>query len=359
MYDIPSRPTLDKSVPISTSTAKSRLELTKPSAAAWDAFVTAQPHAHLLQLSSWGDLKSRFGWKSKLIALAHEDEIRAGALVLLKRLPLGFGEMAYVPMGGYLTDSELYPQLWQAIRNETGASFLKLEPGNFPAAADHDLASMGFQPSPQTIQPRSTIIIDITADDDTILKRMNQGTRRKIRKSLSNEVIIEAGSRADLEDVNHLMQETGERNAFGVHSSAYFDAVYEIFMPRYGVMLLARHAGDLLAAIMVFVLGDTAWYLYGASARTKGNLYASYGIQWAAIQWAKQRGCRYYDLWGVPDLDAATLEATFKDRKDGLWGVYGFKRGWGGEIRRSLGAWDLAFNPLVYTAYRTALKLRR
>ena len=48
-----------------------------------------------------------------------------------------------------------------------------------------------------------------------------------------------------------------------------------------------------------------------------------------------------------------------RDRKDGLWGVYGFKRGWGGEVRRSLGTWDLAWNPLVYAAYRAALKLRR
>jgi len=147
------------------------------------------------------------------------------------------------------------------------------------------------------------------------------------------------------------------RNAFGVHNEAYFAGVFELLLPKYGTLLLARREGDLLAAIMVFGLGETAWYLYGASARGKGNLYATYGIQWAAIQWAKQRGCRYYDLWGVPDHDEATLEAQFKDRGDGLWGVYGFKRGWGGEVRRSLGAWDKALNPLVYAAYRAAIKL--
>ena len=72
----------------------------------------------------------------------------------------------------------------------------------------------------------------------------------------------------------------------------------------------------------------------------------------------KKRGCRYYDLWGVPDHDEATLEAQFKERGDGLWGVYGFKRGWGGEVRRSLGAWDKALNPLVYAAYRAAIRLK-
>ncbi len=33
------------------------------------------------------------------------------------------------------------------------------------------------------------------------------------------------------------------------------------------------------------------------------------------------------------------LEEQFIDRSDGLWGVYRFKRGFGGEVRRTIGAW--------------------
>ena len=325
---------------------------------AWDQFVHSQQRAHLLQLSRWGELKAQFGWESQIVALREGSQICAGALVLLKRLPLGAGKMAYVPMGGYADDNARYPILWDAIRKRTGAAFLKLEPGNFPAGEDLDLAAIGFQPSPQTIQPPRTIIIGIAGDDHSIMKRMNQGTRRKIRKSLKNDIVYRQGDRADVADFARLIGQTGERNAFGVHSEAYFEAVFDLFLPQNGALLLAEHEGDLLAAIMVFALGGTAWYLYGASSRAKGNLYATYGIQWAAIQWAKGRACRYYDLWGVPDYDEATLESEFKERTDGLWGVYGFKRGWGGELRRSMGAWDLAWNPLIYAAYRAALKIR-
>lgn len=328
-----------------------------PRAADWDRFVAAQPRAHLLQLSAWGALKSQFEWDARIVALGTSEEILAGALVLLKRLPLGLGKLAYAPMGGYAVDPALYPPLWDLIGRETGAAFIKLEPGYFPPGAAPNLAQMGFRESPQTIQPPRTIVIDIGEDDETIMRRMNQGTRRKIRKSLKSGIAFEEGARADLSAFSHLMAQTGERNAFGVHSQVYFEKVFEHLLPTYGTLLLARHEGELLAAIMVFALGETAWYLYGASSRNKRNLYATYGIQWAAIQWAKQRGCRYYDLWGVPDVDEATLEAQFKERSDGLWGVYGFKRGWGGEVRRSLGAWDKTFNPLVYAAYRAAIKL--
>ncbi len=343
------------SLPISQQI--SDIALIQPSAADWDRFVRAQPRAHLLQLSAWGALKSQFGWGAKMVALGTGEAIQAGALVLLKRLPLGLGKMAYVPMGGFATDPSFYPLLWDAVGGETGAAFIKLEPGCYPPGRAPDLARMGFRDSPQTIQPPRSIVIDIAGADETIMKLMNQGTRRKIRKSLKSGVEIAEGARADISAFSRLMTQTGERNAFGVHSEAYFDKVFESLLPEYGTLLLARHEGDLLAAIMVFALGENAWYLYGASSRVKAHLNATYGIQWAAIQWAKKRGCRYYDLWGVPDHDEATLEAGFKDRGDGLWGVYGFKRGWGGEVRRSLGAWDKALNPLVYAAYRAAIKL--
>lgn len=330
----------------------------QPNDADWDRFVRGQPRAHLLQLSAWGALKSQFGWDARIVALGIGAEIQAGALVLSKPLPFGLGKMAYVPLGGYAIDPLLYPRLWDLVGRETGAAFIKLEPGHFEAGEAPELARIGFQESPQTIQPARTIVIDIAADDETILRRMNQGTRRKIRKSLRSGIDFTEGAPADLSAFSRLMAQTGERNAFGVHNDAYFAAVFELLLPEYGTLLLARHEGDLLAAIMVFALGENAWYLYGASARVKSNLYATYGIQWAAMQWAKQRGCRYYDLWGVPDHDEAALEAGFQERSDGLWGVYGFKRGWGGAVRRSLGAWDKARNPLLYAAYRAALALK-
>ncbi len=78
----------------------------------------------------------------------------------------------------------------------------------------------------------------------------------------------------------------------------------------------------------------------------------TYLLQFEAMRWAKRQGCAEYDLWGVPDADEAALEANFTGRSDGLWGVYRFKRGFGGELLRSAGAWDRAYLPPVYPLYR-------
>ena len=147
-------------------------------------------------------------------------------------------------------------------------------------------------------------------------------------------------------------------NDFGVHESAYYKLMYELFVPEHATLILAEHEGTTLAANLVISVGDTAIYLEGASSNEKRKLMAAYGVQWEAIQWAQKRGCSYYDMWGIPDEDESILEENFQDRSDGLWGVYRFKRGWGGDVVRSAGAWDYVYNNFIYSAYKTALKLR-
>jgi peptidoglycan pentaglycine glycine transferase (the first glycine) len=107
---------------------------------------------------------------------------------------------------------------------------------------------------------------------------------------------------------------------------------------------------------MIFVNGERAWYFYGASNNEQRNLMPTYLVQWEAMRWARQRGCKEYDLWGVPDADLQRLEAEFKTRSDGLWGVYRFKRGFGGQLRRSLEPWERVFNPWLYKLYRWQVK---
>jgi lipid II:glycine glycyltransferase (peptidoglycan interpeptide bridge formation enzyme) len=110
---------------------------------------------------------------------------------------------------------------------------------------------------------------------------------------------------------------------------------------------------------MVFRRGARAWYFYGASSEAERSRMPAYLVQWEAMRWAIRHGCREYDLWGVPDADEAQLEAQFTERSDGLWGVYRFKRGFGGQLVRSAGAWDRVYLPPLYALYRVWLGRRQ
>lgn len=338
------------------------MERTIPTPAQWDAFVRQHPRAHLLQLSAWGELKSAFGWQQARIALTESGQIVAGAQLLFRSLPFRLGTFAYLPFGGYVTHTHQWSSLWEAVQHiaqQHSARFLKWEAGIYLESPAPNALQWGFRPSPQTIQPPRTIYLDLTADEETLLARMNQGTRRKVRQSLKNEVRYYHASAEQVSQFTALMQTTGTRNAFGVHESAYYEQAYALFVPKDATLILAEHEGDILAGVFVFAVGDTAWYLYGASGNVKRNLMASYGVQWQAILWAKARGCRYYDMWGIPDEEESTLETQFETRQDGLWGVYGFKRGWGGRIVRAETTQDLPYSTLLYTAYQLAVKWRK
>lgn len=77
----------------------------------------------------------------------------------------------------------------------------------------------------------------------------------------------------------------------------------------------------------------------------------AYPLQLEAMKWAKSAGCETYDLWGIPDEEEETLETEFETRNDGLWGVYRFKRGFGGKIMRSASAWEKIYQPALYNLY--------
>ena len=103
----------------------------------------------------------------------------------------------------------------------------------------------------------------------------------------------------------------------------------------------------------------SSWYFYGASGNEHRDKMPTYLLQWEAMRWAKSLGCTTYDLWGVPDEDAEKLEAEFAERRDGLWSVYRFKRGFGGRLVRSVGAWDRVYAPLRYRLLDTGYSILR
>ncbi|MCL4267447.1 MAG: peptidoglycan bridge formation glycyltransferase FemA/FemB family protein [Anaerolineae bacterium] len=334
----------------------------------WDAFVAAHPQGSLLQTTGWARLKNRFGWRSHRVWLKRDGCIAAGAQLLYKSAALGLMKMAYIPHGPLVdwTDAEQTAVLFNQIDHsvyERRAAIVKMEPlvwqeDMSPTAWQAICQQHELRPETDTIQPPQTVIVDLRPSLDDILAAMKQKTRYNIRLAAKKGVTTRLGSRRDLPAFVQLMQLTGQRDGFGIHTPLYYQAAYEIFAETGQAALwlaeLEEQAGMAkpLAAIMVFTLGTSAYYLYGASGNEERERMPNYAVQWAAIEWAKNQGCQTYDLWGIPDAPEAELEANFTNRHDGLWGVYRFKRGFGGQIKRTVGATDRVYNNLAYKLYQ-------
>ena len=302
---------------------------------------------HLLQSALWGKFKAGFGWKPEVFR-----STSAQAQVLFRRLPLGLS-LAYLPKGPVGTDwASLWAQI-DAVCKQHRAVFLQVEPDLAEGDLTNDLTDQmqGFSVEPHTIQPRSTILVDLTTDEDELLSRMKQKTRYNIRLAEKKGVVVRESD--DIQGFYQLMQTTGTRDGFAVHDISYYQRAYEIFSPSGACVLLgAFHDDQPLAYLMLFLSGVRSWYFYGASDDASRNLMPTYLLQWEAMRWSKAHGAAFYDLWGIPDASEDELEQKFMERSDGLWGVYRFKRGFGGEVVRSAPAFIRVYKPLLYRVYQ-------
>jgi lipid II:glycine glycyltransferase (peptidoglycan interpeptide bridge formation enzyme) len=320
----------------------------------WNQFLLSHhPNAHLLQSGEWGELKSAFGWQPVRITSGN-----TGVQILFRKLALGF-TIGYIPKAIVsealpLTEDALWNEI-DAVCQKNKAVFLKLEPDQWEDEAS--TTPYTLPPSPHNIQPPRTILVDLRQSEGEILARMKQKTRYNIRLAEKKGVTVRPWQ--DLEAFHRMMLITAERDGFGVHSLAYYRRAYELFHPKdLGELLVAEYQGKPLAALFVARYGKRAYYLYGASTDEERSRMPTYLLQWEAIKWSKARGCEEYDLWGVPDADEATLEANFETRRDGLWGVYRFKRGFGGVLKRAVQAMDRIYHPLLYRAYLKLIRKR-
>ena len=328
----------------------------------WDEFVASHPRGSLLQSTKWAQLKSRFGWSSRRVWLRQDGELVAGAQLLVRSAALGLVKIGYIPHGPLVNweDDEQVAILLNQIdlaAYEYRAGLLKIEPylwqtemsaARWEAICErHDLVT-----ETDFIQPPRTLLVDLRPPEQDILMAMKSKTRYNIRLAGRKDVVVRKGTEKDIPIFNGLMQITSDREEFGVHEPHYYKSAYEIFAPDHAALFIAQYEDTPLAALMVFALGDTASYLYGASSSEERQRMPTYALQWAAMRWARDRGCAWYDLGGVPDYPEETLETEFTERNEGLWGVYRFKRGFGGELRRTVGAADRVYNRLLYRLYK-------
>jgi peptidoglycan pentaglycine glycine transferase (the first glycine) len=336
--------------------------------AEWEAFVGAHPQGHLLQSWSWGDLKASASWHPLRLALREQ---RTGKIVaaaqVLQRTPAHLSprlaHLAYIPKGPLLdwsatTESgeslaRLFLVRLRDYLRSRGALALHIEPNLEAESVEAQAAllllkALGLRAIPP-VQPLRTITLNLQASEEQLLAQMKEKWRYNVRLAARKGVEVRvARSLEELQAWYELLQTTGERDQFGIHTLDYYRRAWNILVSRQQARLFLAYAGDeLLAGIFVSHLGAEAIYLYGASSNVQRNLMPNYLLQWEAIRWARQAGASVYDFWGIPISDEA---------EEAMAGVYRFKSGWGGHSVRFVGNYEYEYHPLLMRLARKRLK---
>lgn len=194
--------------------------------------------------------------------------------------------------------------------------------------------------SNNNILPANTIVVDLTADEDTILGRMKPKTRYNIRLALNKGVEVRSVGIDGLQTWYNLYKETAARNGLTLND---FNCFHSMFASKMGMcdddvdvqLLIAYYDEMPLAAMFLVLSAHRATYLYGASSSSFRNVMPTYALQWKAMQIAKAYKCREYDMFGV---------APNPDPSHPMYGLFKFKQGFGGNMFHQLGCWDYPLN---------------
>ena len=324
----------------------------------WNEFVASTPSFGLLQSYEWGELKERLGWKAVRLAVVRQGNIAAAAQMLIKPIARGLLSIAYIPRGPLVDweDRETVTCLLDALHLEARshkAICMRIEPPLLNGSDQNSLLlSYGFRPAEHTNQPRCTMRVALPTDMEELLAALPSSTRYNIRKSQRKGVTVEVGTAEDLATFCQLMDVTSERSDFTVRSPDYYEKEWQTFSQLgQARLVIARYKGMPIAAQMPFYFGPHAATFHAGSLNEYRNLKAGYLMMWAAMCWAREQGCCTFDLWGIPDEVGeltARGESIPEGKTEGLWGVYYYKRAFGGEVVYYVGAYDYVYTPVPY-----------
>jgi peptidoglycan pentaglycine glycine transferase (the first glycine) len=335
----------------------------------WNQFVREAPTGHLCQTYEWSEHGEDPAARARAlhVGVMDGDQLVGAVLLLRSKLPGLPGALYYAPRGPVVPDATgpVLPLLMQTaarLARKAGGFAMRVEP-NMPDDEPQWRAAferIGFHTSPHVIYLRNTWILDVRPSEKQLLDGMQTTWRYNIGKTGRSGVTIRQGrTEADLDIFYRLQAETATREHFYLYPRSVFRDMLAHYSPEAAArddtalltLLIAEHEGTALAATTVATFGAWAWSMHtGITSDAQARkLRPNYLLQWEAMRWAKSQGCAYFDFRNIPEI----LEPG-----QPMYGVYEFKKGFGGFFRRMMPTMELVLNPFIYYPYSWAVEVR-
>jgi len=339
-------------------------------AAQWDAWLAASPGGgHWMQTHAWGTFKQSRGRAVARLLLEQGGEVAGTGQIILYRLPL-IGTLAYCAKGPWLDwgrpdhVAAFFAGAHKALRGRRVLA-LQIEPEALESdtALKSQLDALGFHRYWTNHQFKTTMVVDLASSVAELQARMSQTARRYIRAGQRAGVaVVEETSVAAQEAFYGLFEVTSKRDGFFLRPRPYLRGGWQALIDAgYGRFLFARKDGADLVAMFLASFNGKVWYKDGASLDAGLKVHAPYVLQWAAMQWGKAHTATYYDMVAIPDPE------ELENRQHEMWGLYDFKRKFGGEVREFIRAYKQPYLPRLSALwdrleplyYRVYMKVKR
>lgn len=393
------------------------------------------------QTEEWANLKNETGWTPYYVGLKNTKEIKAGALLLAKRLPIIKKVMFYSPRGFLIdyNDKKLLKEFTEKIKEyvkEKNGIFIKIDPyveyqerdnngdivekGNNNKKAHKNLIDLGykhfgFNTMQDTLQPRWMHVIETDKRTiDEVNADMDSKTRQILRKNERCGITTREIEKDELKIFKEIMQKTSDRREFIDRPFSYYEAMWDNLhdsgilkiligeidfniyekntkdelnerksalkdrVYKHDNNLLKMNAkkykssnkqdeeaikrlendlekikgykkeyGDkkVLGGILFLIYGNEVLSLLGGTLDDVMKFKSAYTIHYAGVKYAVENKYKRYNFYGIT--------GDFNTNNP-LYGLYLFKKSFGGHVVELLGEYDLPISKFWYHTYKIA-----
>jgi spermidine synthase len=296
----------------------------------WDC-LTGQS---FMQSWSWGEFKQREGFNVLRVGLFERDRLVGGATFYhypradAANLVLSTGGPCFA--AGYASIGlPLLVEYAQTLAVQWGAIAWRIEP-------IEPLPTNGFVRSPVDVVPIETLLINLTQTESELLAAMKPKGRYNIKLSQKHGVeTYFTNDQQAIPQFYELFWQTSRRQDFFAEPDRYIiNLCQTLFAAGMAEIGFATYQGQILATVLLIHWGDMTTYLYGGRDLAHPEVMAMYGLQWAAIGRAKQRGSKWYDFYGYTQKTQHNYSQFSR-----------FKEKFGGQFHQRPGAQDLILYP--------------
>ena len=246
------------------------------------------------------------------------------------------------------------------------------------------------------LQPRWMYVLDLKGKtEDEIFSNFSKHYRKTIRRTEKQGLVVERISKDKLMDYKKIMEHTSSRRDFIDRPYSYYENMYD----KIGENLMINvcyldtnlginkfkdeikkiegyqdikdyHLKDIedykkkielyesyqkkygdkipLAGTMSIVCGKEYLNLFGGAYEEFMHYDAQYLIKWHTMKEALNLGCEIYNFYGI--------SGNFEKENNDMYGVYEFKRGFGGRVVELIGEFDLIISKPKYCLYNFMFK---
>lgn len=269
-----------------------------------------------------------------------------------------------------------------------------------------------------TVQAKYMYVIDLKEKLEDVMNEMDSKTRQMIRKNEKNGVVIRMGTKEDIPLFENIMEHTSERRSFDNRGEAFYQNMYDALSKENMISFVfaeldidlalsniqkekediekakkereeKRRLGKLnerkakqkekeeeqtldrlkkkeseikalfdkhhteripLGGILYILYEDEIASLFGGSYDAFKEFQPFYTIHYEMIKYAIEHGYKRYNFYAINN---------HLDKEDSQYGIYLFKRGFGGHVVEFLGEFLLPIDKLQYTLYQAKKHLRK